>query len=151
MALAEYKHVLLAVDFAPETTWVVERGVQVRDRWGARLSLVHVVEYMPMSYSGDLVLPDDFDLERELLEIARKQMDELGQRLGVPQEQRFLEIGSTGKTVLRVAQEQSADLIVVGSHGRHGLAALLGTTASSVVNGATCDVLAVRIQERQPA
>lgn len=146
MALPEYKHILLAVDFAPEMNRVVERAVQVRDRWGARLSLVHVVEYMPMSYSGDLVLPDDFDLERELLEIARKQMDELGQRLGVPQEHRFLEIGSTGKTVLRVAQEQAVDLIVVGSHGRHGLAALLGTTARSVIHGATCDVLAVRIQ-----
>jgi universal stress protein A len=38
------------------------------------------------------------------------------------------------------------DLIVLGSHGRHGLAVLLGSTARSVLNGAGCDVLAVRIK-----
>ena len=38
-----------------------------------------------------------------------------------------------------------ADLIVVGSHGRHGLALLLGSTANGVLHGATCDVLAVRV------
>ena len=40
-----------------------------------------------------------------------------------------------------------ARLIVVGSHGRHGLALLLGSTANGVLHHAKCDVLAVRIQE----
>jgi universal stress protein A len=151
MAVGKYEHILLAVDFAPETARVVERGAELRDRYGARLRLVHVVEYMPMSYSGDVVLPDDFDLERELLDIARKQIDELGDRLGVPAEDRHLEVGSTGKSILRVAQAQSVDLIVIGSHGRHGIAALLGSTARTVVHGADRDVLAVRIQEGQSA
>ncbi len=150
MALTNYGHILLAVDFSPETGRVVERGAQLKERYGARLSLVHVVEYMPMSYSGDLVLPEDFDLERELVEIARKQMSDLGQQLGIPEAQRFVEVGVTGKTLLRVAQEQAVDLIVIGSHGRHGLAALLGSTARTVVNGAICDVLAVRIHEAPP-
>jgi len=46
-----------------------------------------------------------------------------------------------------VAGEIKADLIVVGSHGRHGLGLLLGSTASSVVHHAACDVLAVRLRE----
>ncbi len=45
----------------------------------------------------------------------------------------------------RVAEELGADLIVVGSHGRHGLALLLGSTANGVLHGATTDVLAVRV------
>jgi len=99
-----------------------------------------------MAYSGDLVLPDDFDLEQELLEVAKRQMRALGERLGVPETERHIEIGGTGHTILRVADELAVDLIVLGSHGRHGLAVLLGSTARSVLNGAKCDVLAVRIK-----
>ncbi len=150
MALGDYRHILLAVDFSPETAQVVERALRLRERCAARLTLVHVVEYMPLSYSGDLVLPEDFDLERELVEIATKQMNELAASLPVPAAQRLVEVGATGKTLLRVAREQGVDLIVIGSHGRHGIAALLGSTARTVLNGAGCDVLAVRIQEGRP-
>jgi len=146
MSDSAYQHLLLAVDFAPETESVVERARQLREECGARLSLLHVVEYLPMAYSGDLVLPDDFDLEQELLEVAKKQMSALGERLGVPEAERHIEIGGTGHTILRVADELAVDLIVLGSHGRHGLAVLLGSTARSVLNGAKCDVLAVRIK-----
>lgn len=142
-----YEHMLLAVDFAPETETVVERAQELKVHCRARLTLLHVVEYLPMSYSGDLVLPDDFDLEQELLDVAKKQMATLGERLGVPAEDRHIELGTTGRTVLRFASELNADLIILGSHGRHGLAALLGSTARTVLNGAACDVLAVRIRE----
>ena len=142
-----YQQLLLAVDFAPETDPVVERARQLTEHCQARLMLLHVVEHLPMSYSGDLVLPDDFDLERELLEVAKKQMAALGERLGVPAGDRHIEIGATGRTILRLASDLKADLIILGSHGRHGLAALLGSTARTVLNGAGCDVLAVRIRE----
>jgi len=145
MSIREYARLLLAVDFAPETEQVIARAVQLRERYGARLSLLHVVEYLPMAYSGDLVLPDDFDLEQELLTVAKRQMAALGERLAVAEEERRIEIGGTGHTILRVADETDVDLIVLGSHGRHGLAALLGSTARSVLNGAKCDVLAVRV------
>jgi universal stress protein A len=46
-----------------------------------------------------------------------------------------------------MAKDQDIDLIVVGSHGRHGLALIFGSTSNSVLHGATCDVLAVRISE----
>jgi universal stress protein A len=147
MSVRDYEHLLLAVDFAPETEHVVERAAQMREQYGARLSLLHVVEYLPMAYSGDLVLPDDFDLEQELLEVAKKQMAALGDRLTVPDGDRHIEIGGTGHTILRLAEEARVDLIVLGSHGRHGLAVLLGSTARSVLNGAKCDVLAVRLKE----
>ena len=51
-------------------------------------------------------------------------------------------------TAYRVAEEQSCDLIVVGSHGRHGLALLLGSTANDVLHGAPCDVIAVRLGKK---
>jgi universal stress protein A len=147
MSVSTYRHLLLAIDFATETDPVIERASHLSEQCGARLSILHVVEYLPMAYSGDLVLPDNFDLEQELLEVAKKQMKIVGERLNVAPEDRHIEIGGTGHTILRVAGELEVDLIVLGSHGRHGLAVLLGSTARSVLNGAGCDVLAVRIKE----
>ncbi len=46
-----------------------------------------------------------------------------------------------------MAKEHDCDLIVVGSHGRHGLALLLGSTANDVLHGAPCDVLAVSLKK----
>ena len=147
MSVPQYENLLLAVDFSPETESVVARASQLKHQCQARLSLLHVVEYLPMAYSGDLILPDDFDLEQELLEVAKKQMTVVGDRLGVDPADRRIESGGTGHTILHVAEELQVDLIVLGSHGRHGLAALLGSTARTVLNGAKCDVLAVRITE----
>ena len=58
-----------------------------------------------------------------------------------------MEIGSPKAEIIRIAEDMGADLIVVGSHGRHGIALLLGSTAASVVHHAKCDVLAVRLRE----
>ncbi len=46
-----------------------------------------------------------------------------------------------------LANQEGADLIIVGSHGRKGFALLLGSTSNSVLHGASCDVLAVRVAE----
>lgn len=143
----DYRHLLLAVDFTADTEQVVERTIGLRDKCGARLSLVHAVEYIPMAYSGDLALPDDFNLEQELLDVARKRMAELGERLAVPEADRHVTLGSTSKEILRIVREQGVDLVVVGSHGRHGIALLLGSTADSILHHAECDLLAVRIRE----
>lgn len=143
----EYRHLLLAVDFTAETDQVVERAVGLRAKCGAKLSLAHVVEYIPMAYSGDLSLPDDFNLEQELLDVARKRMDALGERLGVKEADRYVALGTPSREILRIVREHRVDVVVVGSHGRHGVSLLLGSTASSVLHHAECDLLAVRIKE----
>ena len=143
----DYRHLLLALDLSADGEPVAARAERLRGRWGARLSLVHVVEYVPLAYSGDLALPEDFNLERELCAVARERLDELGERLGVAAADRHLATGSTWREVLRIAAEQGVDLILVGSHGRHGLASLLGSTAGAILQHAPCDVLAVHIGE----
>ncbi|WP_339891630.1 universal stress protein, partial [Neptuniibacter pectenicola] len=55
--------------------------------------------------------------------------------------------GQTESEIHRIAKELEIDLIIVGSHGRHGIALLLGSTANGILHGATCDVLAIRIKE----
>jgi Universal stress protein UspA and related nucleotide-binding proteins len=78
---------------------------------------------------------------------AKKNLTKLGEKLVVTEDRRWLEMGSPKTEIVRVANENKVDLIIVGSHGRHGLALLLGSTANGVLHHATCDVLAVRLRD----
>lgn len=142
-----YTHLLLAVDFTDETGQVAERAVQLAKAFDAGLSFIHVVEFLHMDLANELVLPQDVELEEQMVASARRKLQDLAQRLGMPDAPCWVELGATKQEILRVAAEQGIDLIVVGSHGRHGIQRLLGSTANAVLHGAPCDVLAVRIAE----
>jgi universal stress protein A len=155
MSEQEYKHLLLAVGFSPDSEPVIERALRLRALSGARLSLLHVLEYvpagvelMPMTYAADTMMTDEFDLENRLFEAAKGHLDQLGERLGVSVEDRHLRVGATAQGIQAVAGELGVDLVILGSHGRHGLMALLGSTAKTVVQGLPCDLLCVRIPEQ---
>jgi universal stress protein A len=140
----EYEHILLAVDFSPGTERSARRAVELARRYGARLSLIHVVEYLPTALDAELMLPPMAGVDEQLMENARKELAQLAESLGENEATRYVELGSTKLEILRVAEANKVDLIVVGSHGRHGLAHMLGSTASAVLHGAHCDVLAMR-------
>lgn len=143
--MGTYKHILLAVDFSNATEILVQRTLMLRQFCGAELSLVHVIEPVVIDPSYDVFPAVPLGLEQEAADKARKELVRLGDRLAVMPERCHVVIGSTKNEILRCAREQQADLIVVGSHGRHGVALLLGSTANAVLHGAPCDVLAVRI------
>ncbi|MGZ5001054.1 MAG: universal stress protein, partial [Methylomonas sp.] len=88
----------------------------------------------------------DVDWTQELLDAAKKRLTQFAAELGVPEERQWLEMGSPKLEIVRVAEENNVDLIVVGSHGRHGIALILGSTANGVLHHAKCDVLAVRLK-----
>jgi len=78
---------------------------------------------------------------------ARKTLSEFAVRIGATDAEQVVISSSRnpGHGILRFAREQDIDLIVVGSHGRHGIDVLLGSTANAVLHRAHCDVLAVRV------
>jgi universal stress protein A len=86
------------------------------------------------------------DLTAEFMATAKTKLTALAKDLNVDEADLRLETGSPKQEIIRIAEEIQADLIVLGSHGRHGLALLLGSTANGVLHYAGCDVLAVRIQ-----
>ncbi|MBD9481724.1 universal stress protein [Pseudomonas sp. PDM14] len=142
-----YQHILIAVDLTDECHPVVQRALAVAASSGARASLVHIIEPMAMAFGGDvpmdlsLLQQQQFDQARERLESFTAQYPQLSS------DQRHLVYGQPRQEIHRLVSEQGCDLIVVGSHGRHGLALLLGSTANDVLHGAPCDVLAVRLKK----
>lgn len=144
--MSQYTHILLAADFNPESETVVKRAAALQQTFSARLSLIHVLEPISIAYGGEFPV-DLGDLHLELEKQALKQLRTLGNELGVAEEDQYLEVGITEKEILRLSEEKGVDLIVMGSHGRHGLALLLGSTANAVLHHAEIDVLAVRVKK----
>lgn len=137
-----YKRVLFATDFDEVGVLAAHKAKKIADENGADLILVHVVEPIPAyAYPG---FAGFAEVELSIREQAEKELDELADELGVDEQHRFIEFGSTKNEILRVAQERNIDLIVTGSHGKHGLSLLLGSTANSILHNAQCDVLIVR-------
>lgn len=144
--MANYKHVLLAVDFSEHGNGVAKKAREMAEQNQAVLSVVHVVDNLPITDAAYGPIPFDVDWTQELLDAAKKRLTQFAGELGVPEERQWLEMGSPKLEIVRVADENQIDLIVVGSHGRHGLALLLGSTANGVLHHAKCDVLAVRLK-----
>ena len=144
--MAVYSHILLTVDFTPATDTVTQQAMELCQAFKAQLSLIHVVEFMPMDLSNDMVMPQGLEIEQELMEQAKLRLQKLAEKLGVDKSKCFIKQGSTRREILDLAEERNVDLIVIGSHGREGIQRLLGSTANAVLHGAPCDVLAVRIK-----
>ena len=139
-----YKDVLVAIDGSDESRCVLSRAAAIVDGSGGRLHLLHVIEPLALAYGADVPM-DVTDLQASLMQQARENIDRYAAEFQVPPEQVHVELGSIEKTIQDKADMLGAELIVIGSHTRTGLALLLGSTARGVVPGAHCDVLAVKI------
>jgi universal stress protein A len=144
--MANYQHILLATDFSDESERVVNKAIELVQQNGARLSLIHIVEYTGTIYTGEIPLPETLDIDQELAAQAEAKLKSMNEakNLGATT---HVEIGIPKKEITRIAEENGVDLIVIGSHGKHGLQLLLGSTANGVLHLAKCDVLAVRVEK----
>ncbi len=142
-----YQHILIAVDLTQECHPVVQRALTMVSGNNAKASLVHIVEPMAMAFGGDV--PMDLSiLQQQQFDQARDRLNSFAEQYpDLAPEQRHLAYGQPRQEIHRLAEELACDLIVVGSHGRHGLALLLGSTANDLLHSAPCDVLAVRLKK----
>jgi len=141
-----YEHILVAVDLTEECDPVIRRACELATSGGAKLSMVHIVEPMAMAFGGDVPM-DLSQLQQQQFDQAKAKLDSLKQKYPqINAGDSHLTYGQPRQEIHQLAKDQKCDLIVVGSHGRHGLALLLGSTANDVLHGAPCDVLAVRLK-----
>lgn len=142
--MPNYRCILAAIDLSEEAEAVLDRAVAMASSDNAELHLVHVVEPLNLAYGGDI--PMDFSSVQEQLQTqAEESLHNYAKRANIPTARCHLLSGRPDAQVHELSESLEADLIIVGSHGRKGLALLLGSTANGVLHGATCDVLAVRV------
>lgn len=144
--MSTYKHLLIGLDLSPESQQVVDRVKQLFADREVKISICHILEPLAFTYSGDIPV-DLSDVQVQLEEQARQRLATLAEQLNVSEEDQHIVLGQPANEMRRMAKEENIDLIIVGSHGRHGLALIFGSTSNSVLHGAPCDVLAVRINE----
>ncbi|HEV7631596.1 MAG TPA: universal stress protein [Steroidobacteraceae bacterium] len=145
-----YRRILAVLDLGEDGSDVARRALAISQSCGnAQLELLHVVEYVPVEPLSDSLMPA-VQIESELLERARQRMAALAQSLGASDVPWNVEAGNVKTEIVRIAREKSCDLIVIGSRERHGLSILVNLTEDTVLHGAPCDVLAVRLPPRKP-
>ena len=144
--MKSYKHLLLATDFSECSEAAAKRAAELASCFQAKLTLLHVAHY-PEYLSDDWIAPGDVAPSSHLSERAEKALADLATQLQLTDIswETVFSTSSTKREIVDYARENNIDLIVVGTHGRHGLAALLGSVANGVLHGAPCDVLAVRM------
>lgn len=142
--MTDYRNILLVVDLSEDSEIIGEKAKSIAERYGGEITLLHVVEYVPVEPMGEALLPT-IQIETELVDRARARLKELASKLGLEHRPQLVETGGIKVEIIRAAQRLHSDLIVLGSRERHGLALLLNFTEDAVLHAAPCDVLAVRL------
>jgi universal stress protein A len=143
----DYQSILLAVDLSHDDEQVINKAQRIADQYGSRISIIHVLDNIPMpdtAYGTEIPLYEG--LNDELLNVKKTRLSQIGEGLGLDSTRVRMVWGLPHQEIIRMAEEESTDLIIVGSHGRHGIALLLGSTASGVLHHSPCDVLAIRLR-----
>jgi universal stress protein A len=143
--MAGYKKLLVLLDLSNDSEQVAIAARDLAAYTNASMVALHVVEFIPVEPMGESLMPTA-QIEQELIKRSGDKLVEMIARLQLPQTTWRVEAGNTKTEILRVAAEEKADLIVLGSRERHGLAILVNFTEDTVLHAAHCDVLAVRLK-----
>ncbi len=139
-----YSSILLAVDLHADSIGVGRRARDLAALMGAELTVLHVVEYVPVEPVGETMMPP-VQLLDELAGSARQRLRALCVDIGVDANHQRVEVGIVKAEIVRVARAMHSDLIVLGARERHGLSIFVNFTEDTVLHAAPCDVLAVRV------
>jgi universal stress protein A len=142
--MAAYKKILVLLDLTDSSEQILAAARDMAAHSNAAMVMLHVVEFMPAEPMGETLMPT-VQIEEDLRQRAKIRLNELSTRLGLARAGTRVETGNRKTEILRVAKEEAADLIVLGSRVRHGLGILVNFTEDTVLHAAHCDVLAVRL------
>ncbi len=140
-----YKKLLVLLDLSQDSAQVALAAKNMAAHSDAAMVALHVVEFVPVEPMGESLMPT-VQIEQELMKRSTQTLNDFVSRLQLPRTTWRVEVGNTKAEILRVAEEEKADLIVLGSRERHGLAILVNFTEDTVLHAAHCDVLAIRLK-----
>ncbi len=157
MPVKPYQKIIVGVDFSPHSKHAAKRAIELSRQYGARLELVNVVDeaalydlyYDPIGMGFTMTEFSQAGMEGisnmidSLIDKSKNQMKALITELGLDQKQGVVITGRPSSTLNSYTEAQDVDLIVMGTHGRRGLDAVLGSTTRFIQSHARCEVLAV--------
>ena len=150
--MSGYRKLAVAIDLSSESAAILERALDVAAP-ESEIHIIYVQEPMDSVYMGVVPYGPVFvgmdEVEENLRAELRQKLDDIGANAGIPEDRRHFLNGAPAREIHRFAEENGSELIVLGTHGQKGVQLLLGATANSVLHGAACDVLAVRVFESE--
>lgn len=137
-----YTNILHPTDLSENHFDMCEQAVQIAKAFQAKLFLLHVIEPPASLQLAQSLGFAEFD--RPMKEDARTVMQVLGEALGIPENQQYVEAGSIKMHILQKVQDLACNLIIIGNHSASSMPSFLGSTAHAVVHRAPCDVLTLK-------
>ncbi|MEE9327544.1 MAG: universal stress protein [Cocleimonas sp.] len=146
-----YRHILVATDFSKYANAALKKALEIARPFEAKVTLIHAAETLSTELYpaiGELAVPvlaNNPELKEKHLNRIKKQLDKYikDSEYDETKINTVVISGHPVDTLIEYARKNNIDLIVIGSHGRRGLARLIGSSANGIINHAPCDVLTV--------
>lgn len=137
------KRILVPYDFSSHSRKALRHALAVAHQFGAEVLLANIVEISTYPVEYTLLPIEVFGPQRQEEHLTQLKKITDGLKLkAIP----IVRIGSPSKELVKIAEEEKVDLIVIATHGRTGLSQVfIGSVAERVIQHAPCPVLAIRI------
>lgn len=130
-----YKTIICAIEASEEGKEILSKAYDLSKLHDAKLFIIHVIPYK--------LLPKDY--QKELKEKVLPEIESIILSLGISKKNMTVKFGKPYKQICMLAEKKNADLIILGTHSKKGINALIGSTANMVANYAKCDVSLIKI------
>jgi len=130
-----YKRILCAVEANDEGKMVLAKAHELAELCGAQVFVTNVIPHT--------LLPKDY--QKELQSKVIPKLDSLTKKYNIPKKNIAVKFGKPYEQICTLATKKKIDLILLGTHSKKGVSALIGSTASAVSNHATCDVILIKV------
>jgi nucleotide-binding universal stress UspA family protein len=147
--MSSFRKILVATDFSPHAANALQLASELAKTCDAAIQLIHVYDVIPYTLPEGMPVYDAVQLAQVREGLGQQLRKAEGQlkSAGVRGAEGVLREGQASAEIARVAQEGGFDLIVMGTHGRSGVAhLLLGSVAERVMRKAPCPVLVVPLK-----
>jgi nucleotide-binding universal stress UspA family protein len=145
--MARFHRILVPIDFEDSSSEALDVGVELALAFDAKLILLHAWEVPTFAYAGGYTAPDLWAVIEDAataqlattLALVRKR---------VPSAESLLANGAPAPETIAAIDQTSADLVIMGTHGRRGVTRMfLGSVAENVVRNSPVPVLTIRGRE----
>ncbi|MGA0569503.1 universal stress protein [Variovorax sp. VNK109] len=143
-----FKHILVPVDGSSTALLAMDKAIELAKVFDGKVTAVHVIDQYPFAGIGADYAYGQTEYQAAATASAKQSLAQasgVAEAAGVPCAQRVVEGHAVHEGVLEAAAADDVDLIIMGSHGRHGIEKLLlGSVTQRVLSHTTLPVLVVR-------